>query len=93
MAPLACSGYTITGEICPGNGDQLNAPARPHEIKIRLSEFHRCVARARLPAVVGLLLSGVVLGPYVLGIFGERTPIADFFAELGKLFADVPRRS
>jgi len=41
--------------------------------------------RIRLPAVVGLLLSGVVLGPYVLGIFGERTPIADFFAELGKL--------
>ena len=48
--------------------------------------------RIRLPAVVGLLLSGVVLGPYVLGIFGERTPIADFFAELGKL-ADVLRRS
>ena len=41
--------------------------------------------RARLPAVVGLLLSGVVLGPHVLGIAGERTPIADFFAELGKL--------
>src|SRR6516225_9870099 len=38
--------------------------------------------RARLPAVVGLLLSGVVLGPYVLRIFGERMPIADFFAEL-----------
>ena len=41
--------------------------------------------RARLPAVVGLLLSGVLLGPYVLGFFGERTPVADFFAELGKL--------
>ena len=41
--------------------------------------------RIRLPAVVGLLLSGVVLGPHVLGIGGERTPIADFFAELGKL--------
>jgi Kef-type K+ transport system membrane component KefB len=41
--------------------------------------------RARLPAVVGLLLSGVVLGPHVLGIGGERTPIADFFAQLGKL--------
>lgn len=26
-----------------------------------------------------------MLGPYVLGIFGERTPIADSFAELGKL--------
>jgi Kef-type K+ transport system membrane component KefB len=41
--------------------------------------------RARLPAVVGLLLCGVVLGPYVLGLAGERTPIADFFAELGRL--------
>ena len=41
--------------------------------------------RARLPAVVGLLLSGVVLGPHVLGLFGEHAPIADFFAELGKL--------
>jgi Kef-type K+ transport system membrane component KefB len=41
--------------------------------------------RARLPAVVGLLLSGVVLGPHVLGLFGEHAPVADFFAELGKL--------
>jgi Kef-type K+ transport system membrane component KefB len=41
--------------------------------------------RARLPAVVGLLLSGVVLGPHVLGLFGEHVPVADFFAELGKL--------
>ena len=40
--------------------------------------------RARLPAVVGLRLSGVVLGPHVLGFFGEHSPIADFFAELGK---------
>jgi Kef-type K+ transport system membrane component KefB len=41
--------------------------------------------RARLPAVVGLLLSGIVLGPHVLGLFGEHAPVADFFAELGKL--------
>jgi Kef-type K+ transport system membrane component KefB len=41
--------------------------------------------RARLPAVVGLLLCGVVIGPHVLGFFGEHAPIADFFAELGKL--------
>jgi Kef-type K+ transport system membrane component KefB len=45
----------------------------------------RLSRHARLPAVVGLLLSGVVLGPHVLGVFGERRPIADFFAELGKL--------
>ena len=41
--------------------------------------------RARLPAVVGLLLCGVVIGPHVLGLFGEHAPVADFFAELGKL--------
>lgn len=39
----------------------------------------------RLPAVVGLLLSGVVVGPHVLGIFGEQRPIAEFFADLVKL--------
>ena len=41
--------------------------------------------RIRLPAAVGLLASGIVIGPYGLDIFGEHRPIADFFAELGKL--------
>jgi Kef-type K+ transport system membrane component KefB len=41
--------------------------------------------RVGLPAVVGLLLSGVVLGPHVLDVFGTQRPIADFFADLGKL--------
>jgi Kef-type K+ transport system membrane component KefB len=47
--------------------------------------------RARLPAVVGLLLCGVTLGPHVVGLFGERPhrPIADFFAELGKLPGNI----
>lgn len=43
--------------------------------------FHRL----RLPALVGLLLSGVVFGPHVLGFAGEHRPIGEFFAELGKL--------
>src|SRR5262245_55812763 len=38
-----------------------------------------------LPLVVGLLLAGIVLGPYVLDIFGKDRPIADFMADLGKL--------
>jgi Kef-type K+ transport system membrane component KefB len=38
-----------------------------------------------IPATVGLLLGGVVAGPYVLDIFGTDRPIADFLAELGKL--------
>jgi Kef-type K+ transport system membrane component KefB len=41
--------------------------------------------RMRIPAVVGLLLAGVVLGPHFLDILGEKRPIADFFADLGKL--------
>src|SRR5205807_8335631 len=41
--------------------------------------------RLRLPSVVGLLLCGVLIGPHGLGFFGEKTPIADFFADLGKL--------
>jgi Kef-type K+ transport system membrane component KefB len=41
--------------------------------------------RVGLPEMVGLLLFGVVLGPHVLGLFDEDRPIANFFAELGKL--------
>ena len=41
--------------------------------------------RLRVPAVVGLLLAGVLIGPYGLEIFGKTRPIADFFGELGKI--------
>jgi len=41
--------------------------------------------RLRLPSVVGLLLAGIVLGPYVLDVFGKERPVADFMADLGKL--------
>jgi Kef-type K+ transport system membrane component KefB len=41
--------------------------------------------RLKLPPVVGLIIAGVVLGPYVLDIFGKERPIADFMADLGKL--------
>src|ERR1700752_366767 len=41
--------------------------------------------RVGIPEMVGLLLFGIVLGPHVLGLFGEDRPIANFFAELGKL--------
>jgi Kef-type K+ transport system membrane component KefB len=39
----------------------------------------------KLPSIVGLLLTGVLIGPHGIGLFGEHRPIADFFAELGKL--------
>jgi Kef-type K+ transport system membrane component KefB len=41
--------------------------------------------RLHIPAAVGLLLGGVVVGPYVLGFFSTDRPIADFMGELGKL--------
>jgi Kef-type K+ transport system membrane component KefB len=45
----------------------------------------RLAALARLPAMVGLLIFGIVLGPHVLSFLGEQRPVAEFFAELGKL--------
>lgn len=41
--------------------------------------------RLRIPEQVGLILIGVLLGPHVLGVFGENRPTANFFSELGKL--------
>jgi Na+:H+ antiporter len=41
--------------------------------------------RLRLPSVVGLLVAGIILGPYVLDVFGKERPVADFMADLGKL--------
>src|SRR5262245_17053693 len=41
--------------------------------------------RARIPAVVGFLLGGVVVGPSVLDLAGQHRPIVEFAAELGKL--------
>jgi Sodium/hydrogen exchanger family len=41
--------------------------------------------RIRLPPAVGLLASGIAIGPHGLDMFGQHRPIADFFAELGKL--------
>ncbi len=41
--------------------------------------------RIRLPDAVGLLLTGVVFGPYVLDVFPPEHPVAQFFSELGML--------
>jgi Kef-type K+ transport system membrane component KefB len=45
----------------------------------------RFCRRLHVPVPVGLLICGVVIGPYVLGFFTTDRPIADFMAELGKL--------
>src|SRR5262245_45009568 len=41
--------------------------------------------RLRLPAAVGLLLAGVVIGPHGFDVVGDKRPVADFMGELGKL--------
>jgi Kef-type K+ transport system membrane component KefB len=41
--------------------------------------------RIRLPAVVGLLAAGVIIGPFGLQIAPKHGEVAYFFAELGKL--------
>ena len=38
----------------------------------------RLSRRAHLPAVVGLLLSGIVIVPHGLDVIGTNRPIADF---------------
>jgi Kef-type K+ transport system membrane component KefB len=52
---------------------------------VMLVTIPRLCRRAHVPAAVGLLLGGVIVGPFVLGFFGTERPIADFMAELGKL--------
>src|SRR6478609_695283 len=52
---------------------------------VMLVVIPRLSRRLHVPVPVGLLLSGVLVGPYVLDIFGKVRPIADFLAELGKL--------
>jgi Kef-type K+ transport system membrane component KefB len=41
--------------------------------------------RIRIPPGVGLLLAGVALGPSGLGTLPNAAPVAEFFAEIGKL--------
>lgn len=41
--------------------------------------------RLRLPAIVGYILGGVLIGPHALGVFPQHGEVATFFAELGKL--------
>ena len=67
-----------------------HALALPHLAKFALAMaiivgVPRLSRRLRFPGLVGLLLSGVVVGPHVLGVFPVHPDVADFFANLGKL--------
>ena len=63
----------------------LSALARFALTLVMLVTIPRLCRRVHVPATVGLLLGGVIVGPYVLGVFSTDRPIADFLAELGKL--------
>src|SRR3954471_8914984 len=41
--------------------------------------------RVRLPAVVGLLAAGLLIGPHGLEVAPKHSDVVNFFAELGKL--------
>jgi Kef-type K+ transport system membrane component KefB len=49
-----------------------------------LSTVPPLCGRVRLPAVVGLLIAGVLLGPYGFGVASKNAEVAQFFAEIGK---------
>ena len=54
-------------------------------VLVMLVVIPRLCRRLHVPAAVGLLIGGVIVGPYVLDIFGTVRPVVDFLAELGKL--------
>jgi len=54
-------------------------------VLVMLVAIPRLCRRLHIPAAVGLLIGGVIVGPYVLDIFGTVRPVVDFLAELGKL--------
>jgi Kef-type K+ transport system membrane component KefB len=83
---------------------------RPHLLALpNLAKFAIIIAiivgvpavarRLRVPELIGLLGFGVLLGPYVLGVYGTDHPIVQFFADLGKLMLmftaglEIDRRS
>ncbi len=50
-----------------------------------IASVPRLCRRVRVPVVVGMLLCGIVVGPYGVDIFAKEAPITDFLGELGKL--------
>jgi Kef-type K+ transport system membrane component KefB len=45
--------------------------------------------RIRLPAAVGLLAAGVLLGPSGLAVAPKSPPVTAFFSEIGKLLLNI----
>src|SRR5689334_5435743 len=92
MGPWVCIPASRTAHA--GSGDmewfRAHALALPLMVKFALGlglivVVPQLCQRVRIPAVVGLLLCGALIGPYGLQIFGHTRPIADFFSELGKI--------
>ena len=77
----------LSGAISVLQDHLFTMPALPKSAvgMVMLVVIPRLSRRSHIPVPVGLLLSGVIVRPYVLDIFGKVRPIADFLAELGKL--------
>src|SRR5262249_5151974 len=84
------------GARCPwhcarrGDPEDLGLPDKAVLLRVAAGGRNAIAAsglawRVRLPAVVGFLFSGVLIGPYVLGLAGTHRPIVEFAADLGKL--------
>src|SRR5271165_4961666 len=50
-----------------------------------ISVIPRLSRQVRIPAAVGLLFSGIVVGPHGLDLFDQHRPVVAFLGELGKL--------
>lgn len=65
----------------------LNLPpmARFGVVAFLLLFIPTLMRRLRMPAVVGFMLAGVIVGPHGLSVIPQNANVAAFFAELGKL--------
>jgi Kef-type K+ transport system membrane component KefB len=67
------------------NGSMLPLLAKFAVAMAIIVSIPRLCRRAGIPVVVGMLLCGIVVGPYGLDIFSKEAPVANFLGEIGKL--------
>ncbi len=48
--------------------------------------FPPLVERLQLPGILGLILGGILVGPFVLGLAPQHSPTSELLSELGRVF-------